>query len=100
VEIVVIQFVCALTLASISSYLGGRVHQRRRENDQRRTAFREGFRRASATVAALSIVGDQRTAQRPGHVPDRPVGEGVRRDRPPSTRRPPSGRTHGTTYGR
>ncbi|KUL36686.1 MULTISPECIES: hypothetical protein [Actinoplanes] len=43
----------ALTLATVISYLGGRVHQWRREDDRRRVAFRAGFLRASTTVTAV-----------------------------------------------
>ncbi|MEV6350488.1 hypothetical protein [Actinoplanes sp. NPDC051851] len=50
-EIVVLYFLCTLMPATISSYIGGRVHQRRREDDQRRAAFREGFLRASTLLA-------------------------------------------------
>jgi hypothetical protein len=60
---IVLQFVCALTLASVSSYIGGRVHQQRRKDDRRRTAFREGFLRASATLVAL-VPGGERVAPR------------------------------------
>lgn len=60
---IVLQFVCALTLASVSSYIGGRVHQQRREDDRRRTAFRDGFIRASATLVAL-LAGGERAAPR------------------------------------
>ena len=60
---IVLQFVCALTLASVSSYIGGRVHQQRREEDRRRTAFREGFLRASATLVVL-VAGGERVAPR------------------------------------
>lgn len=60
---IVLQFVCALTLASVSSYIGGRVHQQRREDDRRRTAFREGFVHASATFVVL-VAGGRRTAPR------------------------------------
>lgn len=58
---IVLQFVCVLTLASVSSYVGGRVHQRRREDDRRRTAFHEGFLRASATLVTL-VAGGERVA--------------------------------------
>lgn len=45
-----LQFLCALSVASVISYIGGRVHQRRREDDQRRDAFRQGYLRASASA--------------------------------------------------
>jgi hypothetical protein len=57
---IILQFGCALTLASVSSYIGGRVHQQRRGDDQRRTAFREGFLRASTTLALVG--GGERVA--------------------------------------
>jgi len=56
---IVLQFVCVLALASVSSYIGGRVHQQRREDDRRRTAFREGFLRASATLVTLAPRGER-----------------------------------------
>jgi hypothetical protein len=66
---IVLLFVCALTLASVSSYIGGRVHQQRREDDRRRTAFREGFLQASATLVPL-VAGGERVAPRsPGPGP-------------------------------
>lgn len=56
-KIVVLQFLCALALTSVTAYIGGRVHQRRREDDQRRVAFRAGFIHASTTLAAMASTG-------------------------------------------
>jgi hypothetical protein len=67
-EIMIVQFLCALALASISAYIGGRVHQRRREDDQRRAAFRAGFVQASAALATMASPG-RRTYRRIGTAP-------------------------------
>lgn len=56
---IVLQFFCAVALASVSSYIGGRVHQQRREDDRHRSAFREGFLRASATLVTLVASGER-----------------------------------------
>jgi hypothetical protein len=80
-EIVVLQFLCALALASVSSYLGGRVHQRRREDQRRRTAFREGFLRATAAVVALGVGGEQTAPPSHGRLPGRPAARKAKRAR-------------------
>jgi hypothetical protein len=54
-ESLVLLILCALLLACVSSYIGGRVHQQRRAADQHQAAFRDGFHRASTALAGLTI---------------------------------------------
>ena len=59
-EIIVLLLLCALLMGCVSSYIGGRVHQRSRTADQRRDAFRDGFHRASTALSALSVAASAR----------------------------------------
>ncbi|HWS38467.1 MAG TPA: hypothetical protein VN408_37735 [Actinoplanes sp.] len=57
---VLVEMLCALVVACASAYLGGRVHQRHREQHLRRAAFRNGFRHASAAFATRAAAGRRR----------------------------------------
>ncbi|SDT62550.1 hypothetical protein [Actinoplanes derwentensis] len=57
---VLLESLCALAVACVSAYIGGRVHQRHREHHLRRAAFRNGFRHASAAFAARMAAGRRR----------------------------------------
>ena len=52
-----LEILCALFLASFTSYVGGRVHQWRRQYEERNIAFREGFLRASTTLVTMAANG-------------------------------------------
>ena len=51
VQATVLQIVSAVVLASLCSYLGGRIHQWRRQDQERSLAFRDGFTRAASAMA-------------------------------------------------
>lgn len=44
------QMACAILLAAISAYIGGRVHERRRGQGRRGAAFRAGYLHATMAV--------------------------------------------------
>jgi hypothetical protein len=46
----VLQIVLAVMISILSAYFGGRVHQWYRQSQERDTAFREGYNRASYTL--------------------------------------------------
>lgn len=72
-EALFLEIVCAVFLSSFTSYIGGRVHQWRRQDDERKTAFGEGFLRASATLVAMAAKGQKNeliaTTKRPSIEP-------------------------------
>lgn len=47
---IVLEIACVLVLVGFTAYVGGRVHQWRMQDDERNTAFREGFLRASSAL--------------------------------------------------
>lgn len=71
---VLLEMACALAVACVSAYIGGRVHQRNREQHLRRAAFRKGFRHASAAFATRAPTGRRRP------VSPSPVGRPPRRE--------------------
>jgi len=58
-QLSILQIACTIMLASFAAYLGGRVHQWRRQDNERNTAFREGFLRASEGFMRLPAGGSR-----------------------------------------
>ncbi|GAA1628858.1 hypothetical protein [Actinoplanes couchii] len=73
-RVILVESLCALVVACLSAYAGGRVHQRQREQHRRRAAFRDGYRHASAGFAGRIPTGRRRP------VTPAPVGRPPRRE--------------------